>query len=149
MTEEQYVRANKRVYNVVIILLAVMTILSVMACLAEFKITILLQTAAAVAGIIVVNTYAKKFWNSKKGGEILLGTGSAVYCVFLLLNQNNFVYAYGIPLFVACVLYLDVKFVYYGIGVTAVGNIIHIIVQVITKRADGIELFLVLSFLQQ
>ena len=141
MTGEQYVRANKRVYNVVMILLAVMTILSVMACLAEFKITILLQAAAAVAGIIVVNTYAKKFWNSKKGGEILLGTGSAVYCVFLLLNQNNFVYAYGIPLFVACVLYLDVKFVYYGIGVTAVGNIIHIIVQVITKRADGIELF--------
>ena len=141
MTEEQYVRANKRVYNVVMILLAVMTILSVMACLAEFKITILLQTAAAVAGIIVVNTYAKKFWDSKKGGEILLGTGSAVYCVFLFLNQNNFVYAYGIPLFVACVLYLDVKFVYYGIGVTAVGNIIHIIVQVITKRADGIELF--------
>lgn len=141
MTGEQYVRANKRVYNVVIILLAVMTILSVMACLAEFKITILLQTAAAVAGIIVVNTYAKKFWNSKKGGEILLGTGSAVYCVFLFLNQNNFVYAYGIPLFVACVLYLDVKFVYYGIGVTAVGNIIHIIVQVITKRADGVELF--------
>ena len=41
MTGEQYVRANKRVYNVVIILLAVMTILSVMACLAEFKITIL------------------------------------------------------------------------------------------------------------
>lgn len=141
MTGEQYVRANKRVYNVVIILLAVMTILSVMACLAEFKITILLQTAAAAAGIIVVNTYAKKFWDSKKGGEILLGTGSAVYCVFLFLNQNNFVYAYGIPLFVACVLYLDVKFVYYGIGVTAVGNIIHIIVQVITKRADGVELF--------
>ena len=141
MTGEQYVRANKRVYNVVMILLAVMTILSVMACLAEFKITILLQAAAAVAGIIVVNTYAKKFWDSKKGGEILLGTGSAVYCVFLFLNQNNFVYAYGIPLFVACVLYLDVKFVYYGIGVTAVGNIIHIIVQVITKRADGIELF--------
>lgn len=141
MTGEQYVRANKRVYNVVMILLAVMTILSVMACLAEFKITILLQTAAAVAGIIVVNTYAKKFWNEKKGGEILLGTGSAVYCVFLFLNQNNFVYAYGIPLFVACVLYLDVKFVYYGIGVTAVGNITHIIVQVITKRADGIELF--------
>ena len=141
MTGEQYVRANKRVYNVVIILLAVMTILSVMACLAEFKITILLQTVAAVAGIIVVNTYAKKFWDSKKGGEILLGTGSAVYCVFLFLNQNNFVYAYGIPLFVACVLYLNVKFIYYGIGVTAVGNIIHIIVQVITKRADGIELF--------
>ena len=141
MTGEQYVRANKRVYNVVMILLAVMTILSVMACLAEFKITILLQAAAAVAGIIVVNTYAKKFWNSKKGGEILLGTGSAVYCVFLFLNQNNFVYAYGIPLFVACVLYLNVKFVYYGIGVTAVGNIIHIIVQVITKRADGVELF--------
>ena len=141
MTGEQYVRANKRVYNVVMILLSVMMILSVMACLAEFKITILLQTAAAVAGIIVVNTYAKKFWDSKKGGEILLGTGSAVYCVFLLLNQNNFVYAYGIPLFVACVLYLDVKFVYYGIGVTAVGNIIHIIVQVITKRADGVELF--------
>ena len=141
MTGEQYVRANKRVYNVVMILLAVMTILSVMACLAEFKITILIQAAVAVAGIIVVNTYAKKFWNEKKGGEILLGTGSAVYCVFLFLNQTNFVYAYGIPLFVACVLYLDVKFVYYGIGVTAVGNIIHIIVQFITKRADGTELF--------
>jgi methyl-accepting chemotaxis protein len=141
MTGEQYVRANKRVYNVVMILLSVMTILSVMACLAEFKITILIQAVAAVAGIIVVNTYAKKFWNAKKGGEILLGTGSAVYGVFLILNQNNFVYAYGIPLFVACILYLDVKFVYYGIGVTAVGNITHIIVQVITKRADGIELF--------
>ena len=141
MTGEQYVRANKRVYNVVMILLAVMTILSVMACLAEFKITILIQAAAAVAGIIVVNTYAKKFWNEKKGGEILLGTGSAVYCVFLFLNQTNFVYAYGIPLFVACVLYLNVKFIYYGIGVAAVGNITHIIVQVITKRADGMELF--------
>lgn len=141
MTGEQYVRANKRVYNVVMILLAVMTILSVMACLAEFKITILIQAVAAVAGIIVVNTYAKKFWDAKKGGEILLGTGSAVYCVFLFLNQTNFVYAYGIPLFVACVLYLDVKFVYYGIGVAAVGNITHIIVQVITKRADGMELF--------
>ena len=141
MTGEQYVRANKRVYNVVMILLSVMTILSVMACLAEFKITILIQAVAAVAGIIVVNTYAKKFWNAKKGGEILLGTGSAVYGVFLILNQNNFVYAYGIPLFVACILYLDVKFVYYGIGVATVGNITHIIVQVITKRADGVELF--------
>lgn len=141
MTGEQYVRANKRVYNVVMILLSVMTILSVMACLAEFKITIMIQAVAAVAGIIVVNTYAKKFWNAKKGGEILLGTGSAVYGVFLILNQNNFVYAYGIPLFVACILYLDVKFVYYGIGVATVGNITHIIVQVITKRADGIELF--------
>ena len=141
MTGEQYVRANKRVYNVVMILLAVMTILSVMACLAEFKITILIQAVAAVAGIIVVNTYAKKFWDAKKGGEILLGTGSAVYCVFLFLNQTNFVYAYGIPLFVACVLYLNVKFIYYGIGVAAVGNITHIIVQVITKRADGMELF--------
>ena len=141
MTGEQYVRANKRVYNVVMILLSVMTILSVMACLAEFKITILIQAVAAVAGIIVVNTYAKKFWNAKKGGEILLGTGSAVYGVFLFLNQNNFVYAYGIPLFVACILYLDVKFVYYGIGVATVGNITHIIVQVITKRADGMELF--------
>lgn len=141
MTGEQYVRANKRVYNVVMILLAVMTILSVMACLAEFKITILIQAVAAVAGIIVVNTYAKRFWDAKKGGEILLGTGSAVYCVFLFLNQTNFVYAYGIPLFVACVLYLNVKFIYYGIGVAAVGNITHIIVQVITKRADGMELF--------
>lgn len=71
MTGEQYVRANKRVYNVVIILLAVMTILSVMACLAEFKITILLQTAAAVAGIIVVNTYAKSF-GIQKGGKSCL-----------------------------------------------------------------------------
>ena len=69
MTGEQYVRANKRVYNVVIILLAVMTILSVMACLAEFKITILLQTAAAVAGIIVVQ---KSFGIQKRVGKSCL-----------------------------------------------------------------------------
>ena len=68
MTGEQYVRANKRVYNVVMILLAVMTILSVMACLAEFKITILLQTAAAVAGILM----QKSFGIQKRVGKSCL-----------------------------------------------------------------------------
>ena len=55
MTGEQYVRANKRVYNVVIILLAVMTILSVMACLAEFKITIL------ILSILVYTFFTRMF----------------------------------------------------------------------------------------
>ena len=81
MTGEQYVRANKRVYNVVIILLAVMTILSVMACLAEFKITILLQTAAAVAGIIVVNTYAKKFGIQKGWGNPAWNRKCCILCI--------------------------------------------------------------------
>ena len=56
---------------------------------------------------------------------------------FFLLNQNNFVYAYGIPLFVACVLYLDVKFVYYGIGVTASRKYHSYHSAGYYKRADG------------
>ena len=85
MTSTQYIRANQKVYNVVMAQLIVMTFLSVAACLTGFKITVAIQAVATVVGIIVVNTYAKKFWDVKRGGEILLGTATAVYFIFLYL----------------------------------------------------------------
>ena len=131
MTSTQYIRANQKVYNVVMAQLIVMTFLSVAACLTGFKITV---------GIIVVNTYAKKFWDVKRGGEILLGPATAVYFIFLVFNHTNFVYAYAMPLLAASTIYLNVRFLYIGGTIAVVGNVIHIIAQIIRGTADSSEL---------
>lgn len=140
MTSTQYIRANQKVYNVVMAQLIVMTFLSVAACLTGFKITVAIQAVATVVGIIVVNTYAKKFWDVKRGGEILLGTATAVYFIFLVFNHTNFVYAYAMPLLAASTIYLNVRFLYIGGTIAVVGNVIHIIAQIIRGTADSSEL---------
>lgn len=140
MTSTQYIRANQKVYNVVMAQLIVMTFLSVAACLTGFKITVAIQAVATVVGIIVVNTYAKKFWDVKRGGEILLGTATAVYFIFLVFNHTNFVYAYAMPLLAASTIYLNVRFLYIGGTIAVVGNVIHIIAQIIRGTVDSSEL---------
>ena len=140
MTSTQYIRANQKVYNVVMAQLIVMTFLSVAACLTGFKITVAIQAVATVVGIIVVNTYAKKFWDVKRGGEILLGTATAVYFIFLVFNHTNFVYAYAMLLLAASTIYLNVRFLYIGGTIAVVGNVIHIIAQIIRGTADSSEL---------
>lgn len=140
MTSTQYIRANQKVYNVVMAQLIVMTFLSVAACLTGFKIAVAIQAVATVVGIIVVNTYAKKFWDVKRGGEILLGTATAVYFIFLVFNHTNFVYAYAMPLLAASTIYLNVRFLYIGGTIAVVGNVIHIIAQIIRGTADSSEL---------
>ena len=140
MTSTQYIRANQKVYNVVMAQLIVMTFLSVAACLTGFKITVAIQAVATVVGIIVVNTSAKKFWDVKRGGEILLGTATAVYFIFLVFNHTNFVYAYAMPLLAASTIYLNVRFLYIGGTIAVVGNVIHIIAQIIRGTADSSEL---------
>lgn len=140
MTSTQYIRANQKVYNVVMAQLIVITFLSVAACLTGFKITVAIQAVATVVGIIVVNTYAKKFWDVKRGGEILLGTATAVYFIFLVFNHTNFVYAYAMPLLAASTIYLNVRFLYIGGTIAVVGNVIHIIAQIIRGTADSSEL---------
>ena len=140
MTSTQYIRANQKVYNVVMAQLIVMTFLSVAVCLTGFKITVAIQAVATVVGIIVVNTYAKKFWDVKRGGEILLGTATAVYFIFLVFNHTNFVYAYAMPLLAASTIYLNVRFLYIGGTIAVVGNVIHIIAQIIRGTVDSSEL---------
>lgn len=137
MTGEQYVRASKKVYSVVMAQLIVMTLLAGAACLTGLKAGTVIQVLSAVAGIILINAYARKFFDCKKGAMLLLGIAAGVYFIFMIFNQSNYVYAYALPLMTASIIYLNVRFLYYGGTVAILGNIIHIILQVIRGKADA------------
>ena len=134
MTESQYVRANKKVYPVVMVQFAIMIFRTVFKLVTAFSIRYLILVIVPIIGAIAVMQAMRKP-NTKKCAVQLLGIATAVYFIFLLLDFSPIIYAYAVPLMTASVIYLNVRFLYFGGALCVVGNLIHVIIIAVTDKA--------------
>lgn len=137
MTESQYVRANKKMFPVVMAQLAIMTLSSVIKCLMGVSIGTILCIVISILGMVVLNVAIKQKPETKECAMKLMGTGAAVYFVYMMLDHSSSVYAYAIPLMAASIIYLNVRFLYYGATVTVVAAVIHLIIMYVTGKEDS------------
>lgn len=136
MTESQYARANKKVYPVVLLQLAIMIAVTVLKLYLGITISKIIMIIVAVIGIFILYYAMRAEWNGRKRAIVLLGTAAGIYFIFLLLSDTATVYAYALPLMTASIIYLNVRFLYYGGTIAIVGNVIHTIVLFATNHAD-------------
>lgn len=142
MTESQYDRANRKVYPVVLLQLAIMTGVTILKLVQGITISKIIMVIVAIIGIFILGYVMKADFHGKQRAIGLLGTAAGVYFIFLLLSDTGTVYAYALPLMAASTIYLNVRFLYYGGTIAIVGNIIHIIVMFATNNpAKGDMLF--------
>ena len=140
MTESQYDRANKKVYPVVLTQLIIMVVMTIIGFVSGISIQGIIMVIAAIGGIFVLGYLMKAEMPGKKRAIGLLGTASVVYFVFLLLNFSATVYAYAMPLMTASIIYLNVRFLYYGGTITIVGNILHLIIMTVAGHSGKIDM---------
>lgn len=136
MTESQYDRANKKVYPVVLTQLIIMIVITILKLFLGITIPNIIMIIAAFVGVFALGYVMKAEMDGKKRAIRLLGIASIVYFIFLLLSDTATVYAYALPLMAASIIYLNVRFLYYGGVITVVGNILHLIILFITNSSN-------------
>ena len=134
MTESQYARANKKVYPVVLVQFAIMIFRTVFKLVTAFSIKYVILMILPIIGAVITTQIMKKP-ETKKCSEQLLGLATGVYFIFLLLDFSPIIYAYAVPLMTASIIYLNVRFLYFGGAITILGNLIHVIIIAVVDRS--------------
>lgn len=132
MTQSQYLRANKKVYPVVMVQFVIMMLRTIYKLVTAFSIRYVILVILPVIGAIIVSQVIKQDTGTKKCAEYLTGVASVIYFIYLLLDFSPIIYAYAVPLMTASIIYLNVRFLYVGGTITIVGNLIHVIIIAIT-----------------
>lgn len=120
MNAEQYRRANKSSFIVCMIVLACGLLLTVFSIFQNGpsvgRISIIAATVISAVMVIVGNT---KFNTVKAGSIIIMGGATLFYLVFLIAEDNIIHFAYGIPILICSIIYLNVRLC--KVGISAIG----------------------------
>ncbi|MFG6345697.1 MAG: chemotaxis protein [Lachnospiraceae bacterium] len=151
MTREQYRRANKVVFPVMLIFLGYLAASMGLAALtgtAGWYNYVEMGTSLAGLIVVVVAFLAKK--DTKLCGICMMGAGALVYMVFRIVgvSENTSIYAY--PFLFAGMAYLNVKLLCWGNGVIVGANIIRLVMHLNSiSGSNGSEMIMniLVSFL--
>ncbi|MFG6323459.1 MAG: chemotaxis protein [Lachnospiraceae bacterium] len=151
MTREQYRRANKVVFPVMLIFLGYLAASMGLAALtgtAGWYTYVEMGTSLAGLIVVVVAFLAKK--DTKLCGICMMGAGALVYMVFRIVgvSENTSIYAY--PFLFAGMAYLNVKLLCWGNGVIVGANIIRLVMHLNSiSGSNGSEMIMniLVSFL--
>ncbi len=151
MTREQYRRANKVVFPVMLIFLGYLAASMGLAALtgtAGWDNYVEMGTSLAGLIVVVVAFLAKK--DTKLCGICMMGAGALVYMVFRIVgvSENTSIYAY--PFLFAGMAYLNVKLLCWGNGVIVGANIIRLVMHLNSiSGSNGSEMIMniLVSFL--
>ncbi len=128
MTREQYRRANKVVFPVMLIILGYLAAAMGLAALAGTAgWYTYVEMGASLAGLIVVLVVFLAKKDTKLCGICMMGAGALVYMVFRVagMSENTSIYAY--PILFASMAYLNVRLLFWGNGVIVGANIIRLV----------------------
>lgn len=137
MKPQQFKLANKVSFIVTIIIICsgiLLTVLNIFqSSLKPGHIAILIS---AIIGIIMVVTGNYKFSEEKMGSILIMG-GATLFYFVLLIAENNIVYfAFGLPVLIASVIYLNIRLTRIGIGAICVSFAITVAKGLMTSGSD-------------
>ncbi len=128
MSEQQYKRASKVVYSIIVIVFGYIAV-TMVAWLQSTKDAILWKTAiqmiAAILAIIVSSIAYFTMRGTKRGAEIILISMAAGYVVISLFNGTIGTFTYALPLLTAAFAYLNLRYILIGNIVVLVANVLR------------------------
>ena len=134
MNAEQYKRANNNSFYVCIVILVsglVLTVVKMATAGVTFGRIAIIIAALVGAAMAAVGNF--KFTTVKQGSVLLMG-GATIFYFVLLIAEDNFIYfAFGLPILICSIIYLNVKLCKFGIGAITISFIITCIKSILTK----------------
>ncbi|MDE6516326.1 MAG: hypothetical protein K2L18_00535, partial [Acetatifactor sp.] len=133
MTKEQYVRANKVVFPIMVVILGYL--LFAMGALALAKPDsagwyTYVELAAALVGLIIVVAAFLTKKDTKLCGVCMMGAGALVYAVFRLVGTSEGTSIYAYPILIASMVYLNIRLVIWGNSVIVAVNVIRVLMHI-------------------
>lgn len=128
MTASQYRRANKQVYPIIMFLCAFFFIAGIVMVVTKWPtIAGVIQIVGSIFSAIVSTKIYREKADQRSCGIIMVGSATLVYFLILCFNSSQIVYAYAFPLFVSCMVYLNMRYIFAGSAIAVVGNLIQTI----------------------
>ena len=128
MSANQYRRANKRAYIILMMILVyLLGSLVVGAVLNGFVTSMLVQTAVFVAAIVVSTVVMVSLRSTRVGMILMMASGAASYVVVALLNRNEYAFVYAFVFIVMSMCFYNQRLVVLGNVVVIITNIIRLV----------------------
>lgn len=128
MSANQYRRANKRAYVILMMILVyLLGSLAVGAVLNGFVTSMLVQTAVFVAAIVVSTVVMVSLRSTRVGMILMMASGAASYVVVALLNRNEYAFVYAFVFIVMSMCFYNQRLVVLGNVVVIITNIIRLV----------------------
>lgn len=128
MTKEQYRRANKFAYIIMMIILAYMVLSMAGAMvMGDVNVRVIAQLVFSIIGAVAVNFgfFAKR---EEKLGSILIVLGpSLVYFIMMCVNNTQTTFMYAFPIMIVSMVYLNVRMMVCGYALMLLGTGINIV----------------------
>ncbi len=128
MNSEQYKRANNNSFYVTIVIILCGLLLAVFSIFQQGmtpgRLAILVD-AFICAGICAFGNF--KYPYEKKGSIMIMGGATIFYFVILIAEESLIYFAFGLPILICSIIYLNVRLCKFGIGAITVSFIITVI----------------------
>lgn len=111
MTKDQFMRANKLVFRILMVIMCYLDMTLILALIFPNTafMQILIQVILMSSFIIIALIARKKYIDSKKGQMLLQYSAASIFSICLLINQVEDTWLYTIPIIIVAIVYLDVK----------------------------------------
>lgn len=133
MNAEQFKRANTNSFYVCIVIIVSGLLISLYQLVSEGSspgnIAIIIS-AIVCSGIVALGNF--KYPTVKKGSVIIMGGATLFYFVILVAEENIIYFAFGLPILICSIIYLNVRMCQIGMGAIAVSFIAMCIKNVMT-----------------
>lgn len=128
MTQKQYLRANGRVYLVLLVILGYLLLtLTAHLIVASGSWRIWVQLAMTIAALIICTIVFLTRRDTKFCSVVILGCATVAYVALVLLNGTEGTYVYGFGILFASIIFLNERLVIVGNVVIIISNVLRII----------------------
>jgi len=127
MTENQYLKANKRIFILLMMVYIYLLGTIVVGAKLNGMVTGMIVQAGVIIGAIVISTIAMLTLRKTRPGMIMIMTSGAItYVVVALLNRNEYAFVYAFIFIVLSMSFYNMRLVVLGNTVVLITNIIRL-----------------------
>ena len=117
MNADQYRRANTSSFYVCLVILICGIVMAIYGLMTTgFSAGNVAIIIAAIVGGIMISIGNFKFSTEKKGSVMIMAGATLFYFVLLIAEDNIAYFAFGLPILICSIIYLNVKLCRFGIG---------------------------------
>ena len=141
MNSKQYKRANNNGFYVTIIIMLsglLLTVFSLFQYGATAGRIVIIISAFLCVGICALGNF--KYPTEKKGAILIMGGATIFYFVILIAEESLIYFAFGLPILICSIIYLNVRLCKFGISAIIISFIITCIKNVMTTGSFNLEL---------
>ncbi len=141
MNSEQYKRANNNSFYVTIVIMVcgiLLTVFSIFQYGPNLGRNIIVISSFLCAGLCAFGNFKHAY--EKKGSILIMGGATIFYFVILIAEDSLIYFAFGLPILICSIIFLNAKLCKFGIGAIIVSFVITVIKKTVTTGQFDLEL---------